>query len=128
MIAARISNRISLILLIVPLLFLLGVLLKHYLQIDSGLLTGFYTWAAYLDARYGDESVINWVIRLLLVGGPIAIVIVNLLAVSDVTFKKPEREVQISIKLNWKSLLLLTAGSIILIIFLGYLFAENLVP
>ncbi len=114
------------VLLILPLFFLGGVLLKHYLNIDFGLVTAVYQWIGDLDRRYGDSSVLNWIIRILLLFGPLIAMAVNLLAVVHIRYEKPRAEIIMSLKLKWTNWLIIGLCGVIFSVFFLYLVVENL--
>jgi len=109
------------ILLILPLLFLSGVVLKHYLQIDFGFLTSVYEWIGSLDKKYGDNSLINWIIRMLLTIGPLVAIGINLLAVTHARLEKSSRELVLSFKMKWLNWLIIMICTAIFTIFFLYL-------
>ncbi|MEQ9287479.1 MAG: hypothetical protein RIG77_11250 [Cyclobacteriaceae bacterium] len=113
------------VLLILPLLFLSGVVLKHYLQIDFGMFTSVYEWIGNLDQKYGDKSLLNWIIRILLIFGPLAAIGVNLLAIMHVRFEKDSNELILSFKLKWLNWLIITTCTMVFGIFFLYLITEN---
>ncbi len=114
------------ILLILPFLFLSGVMLKHYLNIDLWLFTSVYQWIGDLDRQYGDNSIINWIIRILLLFGPLAAVVVNLLSVTHIRYEKLSKEIVMSFRLKWLNWLIVGICSLIFLIFFFYLILENI--
>lgn len=114
------------LLLILPFLFLSGVVLKHYMQIDIGLFTSVYEWIGMLDQKYGDSSILNWLIRILLTIGPLAAIALNLLAVTHVRYERTNRELVLSFKIKWLNWLIILICTTIFAIFSLYLIIENL--
>jgi len=114
------------ILLILPFLFLSGVILKHYLHIDLWLLTSVYEWIGDLDRQYGDNSIINWIIRILLLFGPLIAIGVNLLSITHIRYEKAVKEIVLSFKLRWQNILIMLICTIIFSIFFLYIILENL--
>ena len=112
-------------LLILPLLFLSGVILKHYLQIDFGIFTSVYVWIGQADQKFGDKSVINWIIRGLLLFGPLVAIGINLLSVIHIRYEKAQKEILMSIKLKWLNWLIIIFCSLIFFTFFLYLIIEN---
>lgn len=49
------SAFLGVLLLILPFLFLSGVILKHYLKIDFGFLTSVYDWIGDIDHKYWGQ-------------------------------------------------------------------------
>lgn len=122
---AKKSGILGTILLILPLLFVSGVIFKHYLQIDLGILTSVYEWIGDIDHKYGDSSVLNWIIRFFLIIGPLVAMVINFLAILHIRYEKVSREIVVSIKLKWLNLLIILFGSVIFLIFFSYLILEN---
>lgn len=113
------------IFLILPFLFLSGVILKHYLHIDLWLLTSVYEWIGDLDRQYGDNSIINWIIRILLLFGPLIAIGVNLLSITHIRYEKTAKEIVLSFKLRWQNILIILICTIIFSIFFIYIILEN---
>lgn len=113
------------IFLILPFLFLSGVVLKHYMQIDFGFLTSVYEWTGILDQKYGDNSILNWIIRILLTIGPLVAIVLNLLAVTHARLEKANRELIISFKMKWLNWLIILICTTVFAIFFLYLLIEN---
>lgn len=114
------------ILLILPFLFLSGVILKHYLNIDLWLLTSVYEWIGNLDRLYGDNSIINWIIRILLLFGPLIAIGVNLISITHIRYEKNFKEIVLSFKLRWQNILIILICTLIFSIFFIYIILENL--
>lgn len=114
------------ILLILPLLFLSGVIFKHYLHIDLWLLTSVYEWIGDLDKQYGDNSIINWIVRIFLLVGPVIAIGVNLLSITHIRYEKTVKELVLSFKLRWQNILIMLICTIIFSIFFLYIILENL--
>jgi hypothetical protein len=113
------------VLLLLPFLFLSGVVLKHYMQIDFGFLTSVYDWIGMLDEKYGDNSILNWIIRILLTIGPLVAIALNLLAVTHARLEKANRELVLSFKMNWLNWLIILICTTVFAIFFLYLLVEN---
>jgi len=111
--------------LILPLLFLSGVLLNHYMKIDFGTFTSVYHWVSDLDQQYGDSSFLNWIIRFLLLFGPLIAIGINLLSICHIRFEKPTKELIMSLKLKWVNLLIIGICTLILVVFFSYMLVEN---
>ncbi|MCZ6595808.1 MAG: hypothetical protein O6943_12965 [Bacteroidetes bacterium] len=119
------SAILGIILLILPLLFLSGVILKHYLEMDLGIFTSVYDWISNLDRKYGDSSILNWIIRLLLLVGPLVAIGINLLAILHLRYERLQKEIVISIKMKWINWVIILFCSTIFAIFFLYLIMEN---
>lgn len=111
--------------MILPLLFLSGVVLKHYLHIDLGILTSVYVWIGDLDQKYGDNSILNWLIRILLTIGPLVAIALNLMAVTHVRLEKATKEIVLSFKLKWLNWMIVLSCTTVFAIFFLYLLVEN---
>jgi len=120
------SAVLGLIFLILPLLFLSGVVLKHYLQIDFGIFTSVYEWIGNMDQEYGDGSLLNWVIRFLLLFGPLLAIGINLISIVYIRHEPISKEILISIKLKWVNLVIIFSCFFIFFIFFSYLILENI--
>jgi len=115
----------GIILLIMPLIFLTGVILKHYLQLNLGILTFIYEWIGNMDQRYGDKSILNWFIRTLLILGPLLAIALNLIAVTYYRYEKSSKELILSFKLKWLNWLIILICSLVFAVFFLYLVTEN---
>ncbi len=122
----RRSAFLGVLLLIVPFLFLSGVLFKHYLQIDIGIFTAFYEWIGEIDQKYGDSSILNWIVRFFLIIGPLVAIGINLISILHIRYDKPQKEVVISFKVKWLNWTIILLCSTIFIIFSTYLIVENI--
>lgn len=124
--SSRFSSRATIILAVVPVLFTLGVIFAEYLKLDWKIATAFYQWVVNLDTKYGDSSVLNWILRFLILGGPAVIVVINLLAVLHICYNRLQKEVIFTIKLKWISIAIVLFGLAFFLYFFGYLIVENL--
>lgn len=122
----RKSAIFGIVLLILPLLFLSGVVLKHYLHIDFGIFTSVYVWIGNADRKFGDNSVINWIIRGLLLFGPLLAVGINLLSIIHIRYERAQKEIVMSIKLKWLNWLIIISCLLIFATFFMYLIIENI--
>lgn len=113
------------ILLILPFLFLSGVVIKHYLHIESGIFTYVYDWITNMDQRYGDHSILNWIIRILLTIGPLVAVAYNILAITHVRIEKVQKEIILSFKMTWLNWLIILICTAVFAVFFLYLLVEN---
>jgi len=120
------SAVLGLILLLFPFLFLSGVILKHYLQIDFGVLTSVYEWIGSQDQQFGDASFLNWMIRLLLLFGPLLAAALNLIAITHFRYEKINREAVFVLKLKWLNLIVLAVCILFFSVFFSYFILENL--
>lgn len=114
------------IFLILPLLFLSGVVFKYYLQIDFKILLFVYEWIENLDRQYGDDSILNWIIRLLLILGPLFAIGINFISILHIRYEKANREIIMTFRLRWLNWIIIILCSIIFLIFFAYLILENI--
>ena len=117
---------VGVILLFLPGLFLSGVVLKHYLQIDFGIFTSVYEWINSMDQQYGDGSILNWVIRAALTLGPLIAIVINLLSILHFRIEKAQKEIILSFKLKWINWLVILVSAAIFMVFFLYLLVENI--
>lgn len=115
----------GLLLLIIPFLFISGVLLKHYLHIDFGVLTSVYEWIAEADRKFGDRSALNWLLRALLILGPLAAIALNLAAVLHIRYERAAGEILVAAKLKWLNWSIIVICSLVFAVFFFYLLIEN---
>lgn len=113
------------IFLILPFLFLSGVIFKHYMHLNLSFLTSVYEWIGMYDQKYGDNSILNWLIRILLTIGPLIAIALNLLAVTHVRFEKKNRELVLSFKMKWLNWLIILICTSVFVSFFLYLIVEN---
>ena len=116
------SAYIGAMLILLPFLFAFANIFKYQLGIDLGFIAAFVTWIGSFD----DTPFVNWLIRFLLLGGPVVAVLVNLLAITHFYIDKPSNEFIITLKLKWLNISIIAFCLFILFIFLFYLVAENL--
>ena len=119
------SSYVSLFFLVLPFLFLSGVVFKHYLNLDIGFLTSVYEWISKLDHTYGDNSVLNWIIRFLLVIGPIIAMALSLMGIIHVRYESDPKELILSLKIRWLNLSIIIGAGMVFAIFFLYLLVEN---
>lgn len=120
------SAMIGGVFLILPLLFLSGVIFKYYLQIDFKILLFVYEWIGNLDRQYGDDSILNWIIRLLLILGPLFAIGINFISILHIRYEKANREIIMTFRLKWLNWIIIILCSIIFLIFFAYLILENI--
>ena len=119
----RKSATFGVLLLLTPFLFASGMILKYNLGIDFGLFTWFPSWLVSLEEK---SIILTFIIRFLLLGGPLVAVLLNLLSILHFQFDGGANEVQISIKLKWLNIAVVISCSVVLMIFFFYLLVENI--
>jgi len=120
------SSMAGIILLILPFIFISGVVFNHYLGIQIPIIGNMYEWITDLDREYGDHSALNWSVRLLLLFGPLIAGAVNLMAITHIRWEKVQKELIISFKMRWQNLLIIGICFFIFSIFFTYLTFANL--
>jgi len=118
---AQRSASLGFVLLAIPFLFIFVNIFKYQLGLDMGFLSTFISWIGSLDRFPG----VNWLVRFILLGGPVLAVILNVLAITHLHHNRTMKEVVITLKLKWVNIsILLICGGILAIFFL-YLLVEN---
>ncbi|MDW3649326.1 MAG: hypothetical protein R8P61_19820 [Bacteroidia bacterium] len=120
------SSLAGIILLILPFIFLSGVIFNHYLEIHIPIIGHIYEWITDVDRQFGDNSALNWSIRLLLLFGPLIAGAINLMAITHIRWEKLEKELIISFKMRWQNVLIIGICFFIFSIFFTYLTFSNL--
>ncbi len=121
LVSARRSSRLGYVLVVLPCLFLLGVLLKYWLGLNLGL----FDWLEAQLATLDRNPWTKWIPPLALLAGPVVGIALNLLAILHVTYDRREGEVIVRLKLRWTNLLVVGVCLLVVVVFLGYLLAEN---
>ncbi len=121
----RKSATFGIFLIITPFLMLIGVLFKYYLGMHPSIFTAFFEWLTSIDPD-NDSSLVSWLIRFLILGGPIIAVIINLLSIVHFQYDGQIKEVLISIKIKWLNITIAAVCLFILMIFFFYLLVENI--
>lgn len=111
----------GLMLLLVPFLFLLGNIFQYELGVEVPVLSTFSAWLASFDEVPG----ISWLVRFLLLGGPLIAVLINVLAITHVVHDKKSNELILTLKLRLVNLALILSCGAVLAAFLLYLVVEN---
>jgi len=119
--SARRSSRLGYVLVLLPGLFLLGVLLKYWLGLNLGL----FDWMENEMSRLDQNPWTKWAAPLLLLAGPVVGLVLNLLALLHVGYDRREQEVLVRLKLRWPNLIVAAVCLLVLLVFMGYLLAEN---
>jgi hypothetical protein len=122
---AKVSSRLGIILVLFPLLFLLGAFLEMYLKVEGSVFSQLYIWVTE-KAPDSDSSLVSWIIRFLLVIAPMFALAINLFAIINVFHNKKQRELILTVKLKWISIVLILISFLIVFTFLLYGVAENL--
>jgi len=123
LVGAQRSSWIGILLVTLPCLFILGVILKYGFGVGSHLFSALEEKMADID-----RSFFRFVPPLLLVGGPLIALALNLLAVLHFRFDPFRRELQVTVKLRVINLLIAGICLLILATFFMYVLAENGAP
>ena len=119
---AKRSTRIGVILVILPCLFLGAVLIKYFLHINLPSFSAFEEWMSEKD----QNVLIKLLFPLILIGGPILALILNLLAILHFSFDKKAKELIITLKFKWFNIIVSLICLLILFCFFLYAVGENL--
>ena len=120
------SSIAGIILLILPFIFLSGVTFNHYLDIHIPVIGHIYEWITDMDRQFGDNSALNWIVRLSLLFGPLIAGAINLMAITHIRWEKVQKELIISFKMRWQNVLIIGICFLIFSIFFTYLTFANL--
>ena len=122
LINARKSANIGLVLLVLPFIFMIGNIFKYNLGIDLGFIDIFVGWIGSLDSI----PVVNWVVRVVLLGGPAVAILINLLAITHFYTDKESNEFVVTFKLKWLNISIILFCGLLLFLFMSYLIVENI--
>jgi uncharacterized membrane protein YwaF len=123
LVSAQRSSWIGILLVALPCLFLFGVILKYGFGVGSHLFSALEEKMADID-----RSFFRFVPPLLLVGGPLIALALNLLAILHFRVEPSRRELQVTVKLKIINLLIIGICLFILGTIFMYLVAENGAP
>jgi hypothetical protein len=118
---AKKSSRFGTAFIIIPCLFLFGVFLKYALGIDFKIFSSLEEEMATFD----KISYLKWLSPFLLVGLPLAGIVLNLLAITHFYWDKLKRELIVTIKYRLVNIILLLISIAIVCVFILYAIAEN---
>ena len=119
---AKKSANIGIILVIIPCIFLLGILLKYLLHINIPAFTSFENWMSEID----KNQYLKIIFPLLFLGAPLVGLAINLLAILHFEFNSVAKELIITLKLKGKNIIIALICMLILLCFLIYAVGENL--
>jgi hypothetical protein len=120
LLSARRSSWIGVVLIVAPCLFMFGVILKYGFRVDIPVFTALEETMATID-----QTFLRFVPPLILVGGPLVGLAVNLLAVMNFQFDRPGRELQMTVKLKSVNLVVIGVCLFILAMIFMYVVVEN---
>lgn len=120
LLSAQRSSWIGTVLIVLPCLFMLGVILKYGFRFEIPLFSSLEETMAAID-----RSLFRFIPPLILVGGPLAALAVNLLAVMHFHIDRERRELKIAVKLNWLNLVIIAICGFILGMICLYMVVEN---
>ncbi|NAY93119.1 hypothetical protein GTQ34_14480 [Muricauda sp. JGD-17] len=113
------------LLICLPFLFLVGLMFNNYTQIDIKMLTFVYDWIVEHDNRFGDTSILNWIIRMVFLLGPILAIIFNLLGIVHVRYENSKKEIILSIRVKWLNIFIILVCFVLLFLMLSYLTSQT---
>jgi hypothetical protein len=115
------SARFGLWAIVIPSMFLLFVLMRYYLSMESSMLS---TIEAFIIRV--DRNPVTWFVQaLLLLGLPILSIVINLLAIMHISWERTTRVVTFAVKVRWINLVILVVSTLIAGAFAVYLLVEN---
>ena len=123
LLSARRSSWIGVVLIALPCLFMFGVILKYGFRFDIPVFSALEEYMAAVD-----RTVFRFVPPLILVGGPLAGLALNLLAVLHFQFDRQRRELQVTVKLKPVNLAIIGICLLILAMICMYVVVENGLP
>lgn len=118
---ARRSSRVGIILIVVPCLFILGIVLKYVFGIN---IPGF-TSLENLFAKWDQTPSLKFLMPLLLAVAPGLALIINLIAIAHVQVERPGKKLVITIKLKLLNILIILACLAILSVLLLHIIGER---
>jgi hypothetical protein len=110
---AQKSSRIGYLLVILPCLFLFGVVLKYALGFNWGIIQSVEN----MLSSFSRSSILRWLTPIILVAGPLVGIAINLLAILHFSLDRELQEVQITLRLRWANLIVIFICVIIVAIF-----------
>ena len=120
LLSAKKSSRIGILLVAAPLLFMLGIILKYGFSVA---VPGFTALEETMSAM--DHSFFRFVPPLVLAGGPLVALGLNLLAIMHFQLDREKRELQVALKLRMLNLLIIGACLFILGMLFVHIIAEH---
>ena len=120
----RRSAFLGLLLLVLPFFFVLSNVLEYVLRINPGIIRRIPDLFVYFDQTAG-----LWFLGpLLLLGGPVIAVLLNLLSVLHLHYDKSSRELTMTLRLKWINIAIVLVCTFVVSILLLYLIVENAQP
>jgi lantibiotic transport system permease protein len=106
----------------IPCYLLFCVFMKYYFHINLGLFDAMIGLMSDLD----KNPVMKFLTPVLVVGLPLAGVVLNALAITHFSYTASTKTVQISIKLRWINLAVLVISLVLVSLFILYVIVENI--
>ena len=108
-------------LILIPFLFLLANVLKETFGWNWGISNAFIEFVARLD----QQTSTSWLTPVIFVLLPGIAIIINILAIVHFTYNKSSRELTITIKMNWKNIILIKITLLMLAVMALYIVSEH---
>jgi len=108
-------------LVLIPFLFILGNVLKELFGWKLGIINSFIEFVAKLD----HQASTSWLTPLVFVLLPGIGIIINILAITHFAYRKSSRELAVTIKLNWRNIILIAITVFMLAVMALYVVSEN---
>ena len=121
MLSAKKSAAIGFWFLAVPCYFLFCVFMKYYFHVNLHLFDVFIEMMSDLDKAPG----MKFLSPLLLVGLPLVAIVLNGLAIVHFSYEKSWKEINLTIRLKWKNILIILICVVLVGTFLLYAIIEN---
>jgi len=115
------SATIGILIVIVPCLFLFGIVLKYMLHFDLPSFTALEEWMARMDR----QPLAKFLVPAVLIGAPIVGLAINLLAILHFEQRKEVKELVVTVKLKWTNIIVSLVCAAILFCFFLYAVGGN---
>jgi hypothetical protein len=122
LLSAKRSAKFGIILAILPSIFLGCIFLKYLLHLNIPAFSTIENWMAQNDKNLFFKILMP----LILIGGPLIALAVNLMAIFHMEWKNGQKEILMTLKLKWPNITIIAVCLLILACFFLYLLKENM--
>lgn len=119
---ARKSSQIGLLFVLIPCLFLVGILIKYYLGVDFKLFSSLEE----VMVSFDRIPYLTWIFPFLLIGLPLISIIINSLSVTHFYWERVRKELVITIKFKLINIAIIVISAAIIAVFLLYAIVEHI--
>jgi len=119
---ARKSSQIGLLFVLVPCLFLVGILIKYYLGVDFKL----FSRLEEVMVSFDRIPYLTWIFPFLLIGLPLISIIINSLSIIHFYWERVRKELVITIKFKLINIAIIVISAAIIAVFLLYAIVEHI--